>query len=74
METTTNKLGERIAVLETRFDTMEKDLGEIKTKLDSLLELKTKGMGAVGLVGLIVSSGVIGLIMMAVNFFKPGHL
>lgn len=75
METSkTIDLAERVAVLETKLETLSSDLGEIKTKLDSLLELKTKGMGAIGLVGIIISSGFIGLVMMAVNFFKPGHL
>lgn len=66
---------ERIAVLETKFEAMETKLDDMITKLDSLLELKTKGMGAIGLVGLIVSSGVIGVIMVVVNMFKGGsHL
>lgn len=65
---------ERIAVLETKFDAMENKLDDMITKLDSLLELKSKGMGAIGLVGLIVSSGVIGIIVMVTNMFKGSHL
>lgn len=64
---------ERIAVLETKFEDMQKDLTKISDKLDELLELKTKGMGALGLVGLIMGSGVIGVIMMIVGLFKGGN-
>lgn len=66
---------ERIAVLETKQVAMDEKIDNIITKLDTLLELKTKGMGALGLVGLIMGSGVIGVIMMVVGLFKNGsHL
>jgi len=64
--------GERIAVLETKYQAMEEKLDTVIEQLKSLLELKDKGMGALGLVSLILGSGVIGVIMMAVNFFKGG--
>jgi hypothetical protein len=64
----------RVAVLETKFEQMEEDLKKISSKLDELLELKAKGMGAVGLVSLVVGSGVLGLIMMVINFFKGPHI
>lgn len=62
-------LAERVAVLETKLD----DLKEIKDKLDELLHLKSQGMGALTLVGMILGSGVIGLVLTLMNFFKP-HL
>lgn len=65
---------ERIAILETKFEEVQKDLTKIGSKLDELLELKSRGFGAFWLVGLIFGSGVIGLAVAAVNFFKPGHL
>lgn len=65
---------ERIAVLETKFDELQKDLVSISGKLDELLELKTKGMGAVWLVGLIFGSGILGLVAFVSGFFKSGHL
>lgn len=65
---------ERIAILETKFDQMEEHIQDISKKLDTLLELKSKGLGAFWLVGLIFGSGVLGLIMAAMSFFKPGHL
>lgn len=65
---------ERIAILETKYETMEQNLKEISTKLDTLLELKSKGLGAFWLVGIILSSGILGLIVTATSFFKPDHL
>lgn len=65
---------ERIAVLETKFEEMQKDISNISEKLDELLELKSKGLGAFWLVGLIFGSGALGVIAMLANFFKPGHL
>lgn len=67
--------GERIAVLETKYMVMEEKLDKVIEQLEALLELKSKGMGAIGLVGLIVSSGVVGVIIMVANMFKGGsHL
>lgn len=66
--------GERIAVLETKFETMQTDIGEISRKLDMLLELKSKGMGAFWLIGLILGSGVLGIVAMISNFFRPSVL
>lgn len=65
---------ERIAILETKFDQMEEHISDISAKLDQLLELKSKGLGAFWLVSLIFGSGVLGVIMMVANYFKPGHL
>ena len=44
---------ERIAILETKFEEVQKDLTKIGSKLDELLELKSRGFGAFWLVGLI---------------------
>ena len=65
---------ERIAILETKFEAMEENLKDISQKLDTLLELKSKGLGAFWLVGLIFGSGVLGILVTAFSFFKPGHL
>lgn len=65
---------ERIAVLETEVGSLKEDLKDIKDKLDELLQLKSQGMGAIGLVSLIVGSGFIGLVIMVVNAFKGSHL
>lgn len=59
-------LHERVAVLETKLD----DIHEIKVKLDELLHLKSKGVGALWLVSLIVGSGVLGLIATINEWFS----
>ena len=65
---------ERIAVLEHKVEAMEENLKGISQKLDTLLELKSKGLGAFWLVGLIFGSGIIGIAVTAFSLFKPGHL
>lgn len=59
---------ERITAVETRLTALEDKIDNIDKKLDDLVQLKYKGMGAFWLVGLIISSGVIGL------FIKLFHL
>ena len=70
----TNQDGERIAILETKFETLQGDLTHIKQQLDELLHLKSKGMGALWLVSLIIGSGMLGLILTLVNFFSKSHV
>lgn len=64
---------ERVAVLEVQMRDVATDVKEIKGKLDELLTLKSKGVGAFWLVGLILSSGVLGLIAAFTDVFKHGH-
>jgi hypothetical protein len=72
---------ERIAVLETRFEELSKkfDAHETETraenalldhKLDSLLEIKNKGVGAFWLASALMGSGIIGLIVSFVQWMK----
>lgn len=63
-------LPERVAVLEVRQKDTSDDLKDIKDKLDQLLELKTKGAGALWLIGLVVGSGLLGLISVVLGFFS----
>jgi hypothetical protein len=67
------ELAERIAVLETKFGITETNLSEINKKLDELLHLKSKGMGALWFVGILVSSGVLGIVAAVMSIFggKP---
>ena len=64
-------LGERISVLETHQKITEGKLDDISTKLDELLVLKEKGMGAMGLVSILFLSatGIAGVIASVVGFF-----
>lgn len=70
----TINLAERIAVLENEWANAKTDLSAIKDKLDSLLELKSRGMGALWLIGLVISSGVIGLVSIVFGFVNRPHL
>lgn len=62
----------KVAILETKYAATEEKLDDVIKKLDSLLELKTKGMGAIGLVSILMGSGIIGLVILVINFFKGG--
>lgn len=74
METDRLPLGERVAILETRLEQVEDKLNDIMGKLDELLELKHKSAGALGLISLIVGSGIIGLITLLTTFLNRPHL
>ena len=76
VEHVTTNLGpaERLAVLETRFEQMVEDNRYIREKLDELVELKHKGLGAVWLIGLVVGTGLIGLANTLFNLINKGHL
>jgi hypothetical protein len=65
---------ERLAILETRFDHLTEDLDDIKFKLDELITLKQKGLGAFWLVGLLISTGIIGFITTISGLLNRGHL
>lgn len=67
-------VGERVAILETKMTEVTSGLEDIKGKLDELLQLKAKGMGAMGLVSLLVGSGLIGIIVTVLQFFNKPHL
>lgn len=54
--------GERIAVLETKAEAVAINLKSINDKLDELLHLKSKGMGAIWLVGILLGSGLLGIV------------
>lgn len=67
-------IGERVAVLEVQMPDIQSDLKTIKENLSELLELKSKGMGALWFVSLIVGSGLLGLIVTVLGFFSRPHL
>ena len=68
-------LGERVASLETSYNVMEEKLDQIGNKLDDLLTLKHKGMGAIKLVSIIAigASGLVGFIAMLLSIFGGKH-
>lgn len=65
---------ERISILETQFDQYKIDTKEIKDKLDELIQLKAKGVGALWLVSLIVGTGLFGLFSSMIALFSKPHL
>jgi hypothetical protein len=51
---------ERLAVLETKMDANEKHLASMDAKLDDLLALRHKGIGAFWLAATLTGTGIIG--------------
>lgn len=74
-------LNARVAVLEYKVNQLTEALtkhateskardDDITTKLDGLLELKSKGMGAFWLASTIVGTGIVGMIVAFANYMK----
>lgn len=65
-------VGERVSALEIRVEQLEVKMDLIVEKLDELLEMKHKGMGAIGLASLLVvgASGVAGVITFVINLLN----
>jgi len=66
----TIKDGERIAVVEHQVSKLVEDVKNMDHKLDQLLELKAKGMGAFWFASLIVGTGVAGMFTTFVSWFR----
>lgn len=64
------KDGERIAVVEHQVSKLVNDVKSMDEKLDQLLELKAKGMGAFWFASLIVGTGVAGMFSTFLSWFK----
>lgn len=65
-------VGERVSALEIKVENLEIKVDLIVEKLDELLEMKHKGMGAIGLVSLLVvgASGLAGVITFVLNLLN----
>jgi hypothetical protein len=63
-------IGERIAILETKYGALDETLKNVEEKLDQLLELKSKGIGAFWLVGLLLGSGLLGIVSVIFGVFN----
>lgn len=61
---------ERLALLEYKDELRERTLTAMDTKLDELLALRQKGMGAFWLASSILGTGIIGAIALVINWFK----
>jgi len=64
------KDGERITAVEVKVEDLVKKVETMDHKLDQLLELKSKGMGAFWLASLILGTGVAGIFANFVSWFK----
>jgi len=64
--------GERIALLEYKHDMRVEELIEINKKLDELLALRHKGIGAFWLASSLFGTSIIGLVTLLWGYFH-GH-
>lgn len=71
--TTNRSMPERIAVLETKVQELTVTNKEIRDKLDELLQLRSKGMGAFWLASSLLGTGIMGGILAAVDWIRSWH-
>lgn len=60
----------RLALVENKMEKLSKDLESIEKKIDALLELKNKGLGAVWLVTLIFGSSLVAGMASVMNWMR----
>lgn len=60
----------RLAVLEHRVNSFDMKITAIDNKLDELLQLRSKGMGAFWLASSLFGTSILGLIITMVNWMK----
>lgn len=63
---------QRLAIVELKIQNTATEIHGINTKLDELLALRQKGMGAFWLASALVGTGVMGFITWAIDILK-GH-
>lgn len=63
--------GERIASLETQVSLMRAEQIETNKKLDELLTLRSKGLGAFWLASTLLGTSIIGVIASVFGWFTP---
>lgn len=66
---------ERISILETEWTQIHEDIKDIKDKLDELLHLKSKGLGAFWVISLLLlmGSGIITFFSNLATIFPRHH-
>ena len=67
---TMKSIEERIAVLETKNENVEKTLQEVNQKLDDLIALRYKGVGAFWLASALLGTGIVGALTTLWEWFK----
>lgn len=63
--------GERIASLETQVSLMRAEQISTNDKLDALLALRNKGLGAFWLATSLLGTGIVGFLAAIFDWFKP---
>lgn len=63
----------RIATLETEMVHLKKSNEEIKVKLDQLLELRSKGVGAFWLASLLLGTSIVGTLVTFIDWVRGVH-
>ena len=63
---------ERIAALEVQVSDMQKQQQQINDKLDELLALRNKGIGAFWLSSGLLGTGIVGFIVQLVEWIRHG--
>ena len=61
---------ERLALLEYKDELREEALEDIRHKLDELLQLRSKGMGAFWLASSLIGTGIIGAIFSLIDWLR----
>lgn len=64
---------ERIAVLETKVDSLSRTNEDIIQKLDALLHLRSKGIGAFWLTASLMGTGIIGVLATIIDWVRGVH-
>lgn len=62
--------GERIMALEVRVAEMQVQQKEINDKLDTLLAMRNKGLGAFWLASTLLGTGIVGFIVQIISWWK----
>ena len=67
---TTITQAERIAALEVRVADVQKNQQEINDKLDELLAMRNKGIGAFWLASTLLGTGIVGFIVQFIDWWR----
>lgn len=70
--TWTNAEAERVKSVEVKQDDMALTITSMDAKLDELLTLKDKGLGAFWLASILIGAAFTGIIAFVTNFFRGG--
>lgn len=62
--------GERIMALEVRVAEMQVQQREINDKLDTLLAIRNKGLGAFWLASTLLGTGIVGFVVQIISWWK----